>query len=420
MQIEIKVPRLGWSMDEGIFGSWLKKDGDLVKAGDAIFTLESEKAAQDIESTDAGTLQISKDGPQPGDTVQVGQVIGYLIGEKGAALGYGASLKTPSAEKPEEHDHKKALTPETSPDLPENHGASAKRQKDFASSPRARRRAAELGVEIEHLQGSGRTGRITEADVLKATANKGGVAITSSKTKTSTRAATVSQVSTMRRSIAERTAFSFSHIPHFYVRAEVDATGLVALRELLVATIEKKHGVRITLTDFLLRAQALALQKHPTVNAVWQDNGLLNYTDSDVGLVVGLPQGLVIPVIRAAQRLSFLELAKERARLVQVVREGKFTPEMLSGGATSISNLGTTRADEFAAIIAPHQSSMLAVGRAVPRPYVVGNRVEVRTTIRLSLSVDHRVLDGSLAADFLGSIGELLENPNGLVGEVLK
>jgi pyruvate dehydrogenase E2 component (dihydrolipoamide acetyltransferase) len=414
MPIEIKIPRLGWSMEEGIFSSWVKKNGDPVKSGEPLFTLESEKSSQDIESTDAGTLHIPKDSPQAGATVKVGQVIGYLVGENEVVEPKGTSVKAPATEKEIQHDgsHKADLTVDSgSPPTPEANIAETAVVP--VSSPRARRRAAELGVDVNRLQGSGSTARIVEADVLKAVVSRGEPVVSAPKLKTAPPVA--GQVSMMRRNIAERTAFSFSHIPHFYVRAEVDATELVALREHLVGILERECGIRITLTDFLLRAQAFALREFPVANAVWQDNGVLSHADSDVGLVVGLPDGLVIPVIRAAQKLSLVQLARERARLVGAVREGRFNTEMLSGGATSISNLGTTRADEFAAIIAPDQSSMLAVGRAAPRPYVVNGHIEVRTTIRLCLSVDHRVLDGGLAADFLGRIVELLENPKALV-----
>lgn len=219
----------------------------------------------------------------------------------------------------------------------------------------------------------------------------------------------------MRRSIAERTALSFSTIPHFYLRAEADVTELVKLRKNLLEVVQREYGVKITVTDFLLRAQALALRDFPAANAVWQEDKIARYADADVGVVVGLPDGLLIPVIRAAHNLPLGQLAKERARLVEAVRAGRFNAEMLAGGATSLSNLGTTRTDDFAAIIAPHQSSMLAVGRAALRPYVVDGRLEIRTTVRLCLSVDHRVLDGGPAAYFLGRIVELLEAPIALV-----
>jgi pyruvate dehydrogenase E2 component (dihydrolipoamide acetyltransferase) len=222
-------------------------------------------------------------------------------------------------------------------------------------------------------------------------------------------------ISVMRRSIAERTALSFSTIPHFYLRAEVDVTDLLVMRENLVDVVARECGVRLTVTDFLLLAQARALEEFPAANAVWKDSGIERFADANVGLVVGLSGGLLIPVINGVQKLSLVQLAKERARLVEAMRSGSYNAGMLAGGATSLSNLGTTRVDEFAAVIAPHQSTMLAVGRAELRPYVVAGRLEARRTIRLCLSVDHRVLDGGPAAEFFGRIVELLEAPKRLV-----
>jgi pyruvate dehydrogenase E2 component (dihydrolipoamide acetyltransferase) len=406
MPIDIKIPRLGWSMEEGVFIGWLKKDGDLVKSGDLLFTLEGEKAAQDIESTDSGTLRIPKDSPQAGATVKVGQVIGLLAADNEAVNANQLPANQPLVEPikaPATGVKIDPLPHSAAPVIPAttfNETAVAP-----ACSPRARRHAVELGVEVNRLQGSGSTGRIIEADVVKAAASQSNPRM-------------AGQVSTMRRSIAERTALSFSQIPHFYLRAEVDVTRLVEMRENLVGVVEKECGVRITLTDFLLHAQAIALRDFPAVNAVWQNERLVNYTDADIGVVVGLPDGLLIPVIRAAQKLSLVQTARERGRLIEGVRAGRFSAETLAGGATSISNLGTTRTDEFAAIIAPHQSSMLAVGRAAQRPYVVDGRLEIRTTLRLCLSMDHRVTDGGPAAEFLGKIVELLENPAALVNEV--
>jgi pyruvate dehydrogenase E2 component (dihydrolipoamide acetyltransferase) len=414
MPIEITIPRLGWSMDEGNFVGWLKQDGEPVKSGEPLFTLESEKAAQDIEATDSGVLRIPKDAPQPGDVVKVGQCIGYLVAENetvesGAtpAQGLSAQKETTGDAAPEFGAVLPISESRPAKDLPPAIAAAS------AISPRARRRAAELGVDATRLPGSGRTGRIIEADVLKAAASQGTATLSSLTPKAAP--ASGGQVSIMRRNIAERTALSFATIPHFYLRAEVDATELVKMREHLLEVVERECGVRLTVTDFLLRAQALALRDFPAANAVWQENNLVRYTDADVGLVVGLPDGLLIPVIRAAQNLSLVQLAQERARLIEAARTGRFNAELLAGGATSLSNLGTTRTDEFAAVIAPHQSSMLAVGRAAPRPYVADGRLEIRTTLRLCLSVDHRVLDGGPAAEFLGRIVELLEAPQALV-----
>lgn len=409
MPIEITIPRLGWSMEEGNFLGWLKKDGELVKCGEPLFTLESEKAAQDIEATDNGVLRIAKESPQAGTVVAVGQRIGYLLVENEVVEGETTPLKEPAAQQ----EKPSAPTPLVDPSIPIRE-ASSEKSAAPATSPRARRRAAELGVDATRLQGSGRTGRVIEADVLKAAPGQGATAIPSGVIEGEpTRAG---QVSMMRRSIAERTALSFSTVPHFYLRVEVDVTELVKMRERLLKEVERESGARITMTDFLLRAQALALRDFPAANAIWQENSIVAQADADIGLVVGLSDGLLIPVIRAAQNLSLVQIAEERARLVEAVRSGRFNAAMLAGGVTSLSNLGTKRIDEFAAVIAPPQSSMLAVGRAAPRPCVVNGRVEIRTTIRLCLSVDHRVLDGGPAADFLGRIVELLEAPEVLVG----
>ena len=410
MPIEIQIPRLGWSMDEGVFTGWLKKDGDAVKSGEPLFTLEGEKSAQDIESTDTGKLQIPKDAPQAGDTVKVGQVIGYLLAQDDAALPGGPSAPAPKNHRPPALSQAEIAPLADGAPMPTAKSSDAFPER--AISPRARRRAKELGVDLKTISGSGNAGRIVEGDILKAADGH------SKSTAQPSKTGALTVISTMRRNIAERTATSFSQIPHFYLRAEADVTELIALREHLVSVLQKECGVRITLTDFLLRAQAVALREFPSANAVWQSNGLMRYTDSDVGLVVGLPDGLVIPIIRSAQKLSLVQLAKERTQLVADVKAGHFNGEMTAGGATSISNLGTTRTDDFSAVIAPHQSSMLAVGRAAPRPYVVEGNLQIRTTLRLCLSVDHRVLDGGPAADFLGRIVELIENPRALVEAV--
>jgi len=412
MPTEITIPRLGWSMDEGNFVGWLKQNGELVKAGEPLFTLENEKAAQDVEAIDGGVLSIPQDAPQPGSVVKVGQLIGYLLLENETvdSKGTGARPLPVQGEKIDDSPKLDSVIPVVLA-LPPTDQPPEKLQPPV--SPRARRRAAQLGVDTTQLDGSGRTGRIIEADVLKAAASQGPASIAPPPAKYA--ASGDGQISSMRRSIAERTALSFSTIPHFYLRVEVDAMELIKMREYLVEILEKECGVRVTVTDFLLRAQALALRDFPAANAVWQGGSIVRYADCDVGVVVGLSDGLLIPVIRAAQSLSLVEIAKERLRLVETMRTGHFTAEMVVGGATSLSNLGTTRTDEFAAVIAPHQSSMLAVGRAAPRPCVADGRLEIRTTLRLCLSVDHRVMDGGPAAEFLGRVVELLEAPKALV-----
>jgi pyruvate dehydrogenase E2 component (dihydrolipoamide acetyltransferase) len=395
MPISITVPRLGWSMDEGTFTGWLKKNGEAVNAGEPLFTLEGDKTSQEVEATDSGILRIPPDAPHAGDPVLVGAVLGYLVGKE-ETVQPTPEMPPPSAAAEKPAEVVPSAEAATTAALTRRHEpAGAERTAaGITISPRARRCAAELGLDWSRLRGSGRSGRITEDDVLKAA--KGPSAPGSSA---------------MRRTIAQRTAESFSRAPHFYLRTEVDAGALLELRAGLLAEIERTAGVRLTLTDLLLRAQALALRACPFANAIWQDGQVVPLPGCDIGLVVGLEDGLLIPIVRAADAGGLGELARQRASLVDAARAQKLAAEAMRGGATSLSNLGNTCVDEFAAVISPPQSSMLAVGRAAPRPWVVSGQVVVRTTLKLCLSVDHRVMDGATAARFLGRIVEFMEHP---------
>jgi len=212
---------------------------------------------------------------------------------------------------------------------------------------------------------------------------------------------------TMRRVIAQRTSESFSTTPHFYLKVEIDATRLLARRQELQAAGSEK----LTVTDFFLRAMAGALRACPSANAIWQNDAVRLFSTVDIGLVVGLEDGLLVPVIRDADHLDLFGLAERRSELVAAARSGRLSRELMQGGATSLSNLGTQAVDEFQAVIMPPQSTMLAVGRAMPRPFVVTDQVCVRPTMRLWLSVDHRVMDGRPATEFLSHIAMYLENP---------
>lgn len=417
MAIPITVPRLGWSMDEGTFVGWLKKNGESVKAGEPLFTLEGDKAAQDIEATDDGILRIPANAPHSGDTVSVGSLLGYLVSADEIALPAGDSLEdnssrhelsqnvkaqefAASSEPSSEHakrfgsSAKNGQTPSVGIPAAQDQSGSKALISHLVISPRARRRAAELGLDCRGLKGTGRFGRIIEADVLEAM--KKTVTVGSSS---------------MRRSIAKRTTESVSKAPHFYLRTEVDASALLEFRDRHLPEIEQTTGVRLTLTDLLLRAQALALRDCPFANAIWQDDKVVPVPGFDVGLVVGFEDGLLIPIVRGADTGGLAALAKQRASLVEAARTGKIIAEDLRGGATSLSNLGKSCVDEFAAVIAAPQSSILAAGRTAPRPFVVDGQLTVRTTIKLCLSVDHRVMDGGPAAKFLSRIVERIVHP---------
>lgn len=263
------------------------------------------------------------------------------------------------------------------------------RQSRRFASPRARRALTRLGIDLRTIRGTGPRGRIVEADVVRG--DRGDTS--SSLTK--------------RRVIAQRTSESFSKTPHFYLKVEIDATHLLARRQELQGT----GPVKLTVTDFLLRAMAGALRACPWANAIWQDDAIRLLSTVDIGLVVGLEDGLLVPVIREADHLDLFGLAERRSELVAAARSGRLSRESMQGGAASLSNLGTQAVDEFQAVIMPPQSTMLAVARARPRPFVVDGQLCVRPTIRLCLSADHRVLDGRPAAEFLSHVVRYLEDP---------
>jgi pyruvate dehydrogenase E2 component (dihydrolipoamide acetyltransferase) len=261
---------------------------------------------------------------------------------------------------------------------------------------------ARLGIDPHSLHGTGPGGRIVEADVLghQPASQVGGA---------------VREPSKMRRAIARRTSAAAA-VPHFYLRAEIDAAALAEARQQLLPVVEAACGVRLSLTDLLLRALARALRDCPEANTVWQDDALVTLPSPAVGLVVGLADGLLVPVLDAADQLDLSALARRRAGLVAAAREGKLSADALRVAATSLNNLGHTRVDDFLPVLSPPQSTMLAVGRLAVRPFVTDGRLAARPTLRLALAVDHRVLDGEPAARFLGRIVDYLEHPGRMLG----
>jgi pyruvate dehydrogenase E2 component (dihydrolipoamide acetyltransferase) len=263
------------------------------------------------------------------------------------------------------------------------------------------------GINAAAVAGTGPNGRILEADVLRSAACGPGV----SPVWAPGTPAPQGTLSSMRRAVAAKVTESFATVPHFYLRSEVDMTALVQLREQNVEAIEKRSGVRLSLTDFLLRAMALALRDCPQANSIWQNGLIVPLPSVDVGLVIQVSDGLMVPIIQQADQFSVVEMARQRINLTGTVRSGKTPADIFQGGATSLTNLGKHRVDEFTPIISPPQSSMLAVGRLAERPAVHEGRLCLRQTMHLTLSIDHRVMDGVPAAEFLDRIVELLENP---------
>ena len=257
----------------------------------------------------------------------------------------------------------------------------------------------ERGIDPAAVRGTGPNGRIIEADVLLA-------GTMPSQTSNRTAAA-----GAMRRAVAAKVSESFATVPHFYLRSEADVATLVQMREQTLEAFEQRCGQRPSLTDFILRAMVLVLRDCPQANRIWQHNAIVELPGIAVGLVVQVGDGLLAPVLHDADRLSLMDLIRQRAALVAAVRSGKTPAQMLQGAAISLSNLGRHRVDEFTPIISPPQSSMLAVGRAAQRPMEHKGQVCLRRTMHLTLAVDHRVMDGVPAVEFFDRIVELLEKP---------
>lgn len=361
MPIEITVPRLGWSSEEGVFAGWLKADGDSVTSGEPLFALESDKVTMEVESLDKGTLHIPPGGPESGAVVQVGQVLGYLLSP-------GEPAAPPPARIP--------------------------------ASPRARARAKALGIDITQVEPAHGARRIVEADVLRAAP-----ATVTPPMPPALRA---------RKVLAGRLEESF-RAPHFYVHADADATFLARTREDLLETFERSHRVRLTYNDLLLKAIALALRANPAVNAQWRDGAIAPLDSIDIGLAVQTGQSLLVPVIRGADRLSLHEIAAARQSLVERCAQASIKPADLEGGSVSLSNLGPFGVDRFQAILNPPQSAIVAVGKIARRPFVDGDSIVARLTVAISVSVDHRVVDGVAAAKFLDAIVRAIQSPVRLV-----
>ncbi|HEY3742418.1 MAG TPA: dihydrolipoamide acetyltransferase family protein [Bryobacteraceae bacterium] len=349
MTHDIVMPQLGMTMTEGFVMQWLKKVGDLVEKGEPLFIVETDKVDMDVESPYKG--YVSELVVEEKLTVAVGTVI--------------ARLSESMEEKPGK----------------------------LRVSPRARRVAEELGVGLNGLAGTGEGGRIREVDVRGA--------------RPTAKAATAPA----RRRIAERLEESVRTVPQFYVRREVDASQLTLVREQLLPPIEKRDGVRLSFTDFLLRALALALRDVAGMNSVWRDGALEECGRIDVGFAAQSPGQLLVPVIRDAAGLSLSKLAQRRADLAARAKAGKLLSDEMQGGSATLSNLGAFGIDEFDAIINPPESCILAAGRIAPRPFVADGQLVARPTLKLTLTVDHRVADGVLAATFLNAVAKSIEQP---------
>jgi len=413
----IRMPKPGQMTEECTITTWFKREGDPVARGDILFEIETDKSAMEVEAFDDGVLL--KILAAEGDVVPVNAICAY-VGEAGEEIPDAPPATTPApAPTPDPAPAPASATPPvpaTSPALsvalasaaPSSSGAADAGDSRVRISPRASRAAAEVGLDPRSITGTGPEGRIVERDVRAAAAARA-VAPTPRVTAITVPPAQGEEeprpLSRMRRVIADRLTSSWTSTPHFTVTVAVDVTALLGLRAEL-----KSAGTNLTVTDFVLAATAQTLAEFPDVNSRTDGVSVWPRRRVHLGLAVSLPGGLVVPVIRDADRLAIGELHDRAIALAAQARQGTLPVDDMTGSTFTVSNLGMFGVEEFSAIINPGEAAILAVASAVPTAIAIGDGLAVRTIMKLTLSADHRLVDGELGARFLGAIRRRLED----------
>ena len=404
MAIKILLPKVSFVVTEGKIIEWLKKTGDPVSKGEPLLVVETEKAAIEIESPGSGFL--GSELAPVGTVVPVTTTIGYIVAEGEQSPKLVLPSEQPTITAPIK-DHPEANQGKTTED------------KWMKVSPLARRTAKELGVDLTKINGTGPNGRILQEDILAFAAGQDQVPLSDSSPVGSTlpsQAVThdpveIHEISTLQRITAERMTMSFGTAPHFYLNVQVDMSQAFVMREAYLLEGKAKAGVRLSFTDILIFAVSRALKDHPALNAKFENDKHYRFQNVNICLAIDTPLGLIAPVFHQADRLSIIEIHHRRVDLVERAQNNHLAPEDLVNGTFTISNLGMFGIDSFHAIVNPPQAAILAIGQIAKRPVVVNDILELRPTLWLSLSVDHRVVDGAVAARFLKTLTVILENP---------
>lgn len=395
MANEITVPRLGWTMEEGTFVGWLKRSGEQVRAGDPLFTLEGEKATQDVEATESGVLHIAVFAPSSGGVVKVGAVLGYLLAE-------GESPPSQASEVGGDSGVKKSADPAPLA-APLQPPPPANQKSESTASPRARRAAMHLGVDLVQVTGTGRTGRIRERDVLAARTD-----LTAEPSAIAGRSVPISAA---HRTLSERMLAGVNEAAPVTLNFRADATELVAFRTKLKASATP-GGPVVSFTDILLKLIAAALREHPLLTAQWRKDELFFPSDVHLALAVDTNAGLVAPVLRNVPALSLDQVSVLSRALIERARTRQLTAAELQGGTFTLTNLGAFGVEHFTPILNLPQSAILGMGAIRPEPVMQRGEIVMRDQLPLSLTFDHRVLDGAPAARFLVTLRDYLNAPH--------
>jgi pyruvate dehydrogenase E2 component (dihydrolipoamide acetyltransferase) len=427
MPIEITMPQLSDTMSEGTVVAWKKKEGEAVRSGEEIADVETDKATMPMEAFEDGVLAAIVVGE--GDKVEVGQVLAVLAGkgEDAAAIkkqyagrrpAAAPAAKAPAAAAASEAETAAPAPAPTPSPAPEPGRAAGER---VVVSPLARRIAADLGVDLATVRGSGPNGRIVQKDIEEAAARAKAPAPAAPAAKAVAPAAPlparvltgqkqVIPLTKIRATIATRLQQSKQQLPHFYEMVDIDCGKVLDLRAKLNAAFEKE-GVRLSLADFIAKALAVALQQHPVVNSTFDGQQITMHGDVNLGMAVALPGGLIVPVLRGVNQMGLKEIRQRTSDLIERARQQKLKQDELTGGTFTISNLGNYGIREFTAIINPPEVAILAIGTAEKRPVCIGDQIVARTMMTVTLSADHRVIDGAAAAEFLRTFKNLMEEP---------
>ena len=439
MAIEILMPALSPTMEEGTLAKWLVKEGDEVKSGDLIAEIETDKATMEFEAVEEGIIGkiLVAEGTEG---VKVNTPI-CLIGEEGEDMSSASTPKSKEIVKDQEDtssaDKVETTAPAAAPASSPKAAPAAKDGSRLFVTPLARRIAKDKGLDLATIKGSGPHGRIIKADVENATAQPdatSAAAATASAAPAAASAIAATGPSTeqvikmyegrkfeevkldgMRKIIASRLTEAKQTVPHFYLRRDIELDALLKFRSQLNKTLEPR-GVKLSVNDFIIKACALALQQIPEANAVWADDRVLQMTASDVAVAVAIEGGLFTPVLQDAETKSLSALSAQMKDLAERARDRKLAPHEYQGGSFAISNLGMFGIDNFDAIINPPHSGILAVGAGAKKPIVgADGEIKVATVMSTTLSVDHRVIDGAMGANLLNAIKANLENPMGML-----
>lgn len=421
MPIEILMPALSPTMKEGNLAKWNKKEGDKIKAGDVIAEIETDKATMEVEAVDEGILGkiLIAAGTE---NVAVNSCIAILLeaGEDKKVLdGYkvvgAASAASEAPAKVEEKKEEVKVAEKPAAQAPKAYQAPSAKQSfsdEVKASPLAKRIAKEEGVSLYSLTGTGPAGRVIKDDViefLQSGGTKSGV-VRRNKEEFS-----AIKNSNIRKVIAKRLLESKQTVPHFYLSCELNVTKLLELRTSLNEAAEHdadgKPAYRISVNDLVIKAVAMALHKVPQANSSWSDEAILIYNNVDISMAVAIDGGLITPIIKNADQKSIQQISSEAKELAKKARDGKLQPEEFQGGSFSISNLGMFGIDNFQAIVNPPQSCILAVSRSVEKPIVDHHQIKIASMMNVTLSCDHRSVDGAVGAEFLKALRRYIETP---------